>query len=135
LTAPETFTVTGGSGIYAGASGSGTVTTASFGPPSFTGNDTWSGTLVVPGHEFDLTAPHIDGAISRVVRAPRRATGVRVSFAVTAADDRDGAVPVVCLPRSGSRFRIGRTTVTCTATDQSANAAKASFSINVRSRP
>jgi hypothetical protein len=44
------FTVTGGSGNFAGASGSGTVRhTAALGAARTTGTDTYSGTLAVPG--------------------------------------------------------------------------------------
>jgi hypothetical protein len=134
LTATEQFTVTGGSGVYAGASGGGTVTTASFGPPSFSGTDTWSGTLVVPSVEFDVAAPKLVGATSRTVIAPRRAKSVRVTFSVTATDDVDGKVPVACLPHSGSRFPIGRTVVRCSATDTSGNTATATFAITVKAR-
>jgi HYR domain len=134
LTATEQFTVTGGSGMYAGASGGGTVTTTSFEPPAFAGRDTWSGTLVVAGLEFDLAAPKLVGAISRKVSAPRRARSVRVTFKVTATDDVDGHVPVACRPRSGSRFPIGRRVVHCSATDTSGNTARANFAITVKAR-
>jgi HYR domain-containing protein len=55
-----------------------------------------------------------------------------VTFHVTAQDERDGALPVTCVPRSGSRFPIGRTVVKCGATDSSANTAGASFRITVK---
>jgi len=131
---PQTFTVTGGSGVFAGASGSGTVTRVA-GPPGVNvpGIDTWTGTVVVPGEiNLDLTAPTISGATSKVVRAPRSAKSVRVRFRVTAADDVDGSVPVLCRPSSGSRFRIGRTPVTCSATDAAANTATARFTVTVK---
>src|SRR5262245_19358488 len=38
----EKFTVTGGSGTYAGASGAGTITHVSNGPPNWSGRDTWT---------------------------------------------------------------------------------------------
>jgi hypothetical protein len=132
LTASEPFTITGGSGVYAGASGGGTVTTVSFGPPAFTGVDTWTGTLVVPGLQFDLTAPTINGALDKTVRVPRRAKRVRVVYTVTAQDDVDGAVPVTCRPTSGSRLKIGRTRVGCAATDTSGNESTATFVVTVK---
>ena len=50
LTATQSFTVTGGSGIYTGVSGSGRVErTANFTAGGAAGRDTWIGTLVVPG--------------------------------------------------------------------------------------
>jgi hypothetical protein len=134
-TQKQAFTVTGGTGIYTGASGSGTLE-PHLGQPRDDGSrhglETWQGTLTVPGLEFDVIAPKFVGATSRRVVAPRRAKKVRVRFVVTATDDVHGPVPVTCRPRSGARFRIGRTRVRCSATDTSANAATASFRITVR---
>lgn len=132
----QAFTVTGGTGIYAGASGSGklqrrVVATVGSGDIE-SGIETWEGTLLVPGLEFDVVKPTIAGAKSRTVFAPRHAKKVRVKFVVTATDAVDGRVPVRCSPRSGTRFGIGRTPVHCSATDTSANAATASFKITVR---
>jgi len=134
-TQTQTFTITGGTGIYAGASGRGTLTRALGGPVSDGsrhGNETWQGTLTVPGLEFDLSPPKFAGATSRKVVATRHAKRVRVRFVVTATDDVDGPVPVRCKPRSGTRFHIGRTRVHCSATDTSANLATAGFRITVR---
>lgn len=134
LLATESFTVTGGSGIYAGASGSGTINHRSEGPPAWQGRDTWAGTLVVPGLEFDLTPPAFTGAVAKVVRAPRGVKRVRVRYSVTATDNVDGAVSATCQPRSGLRFRIGRTTVRCSATDASANIGSTRFIVTVKRR-
>jgi hypothetical protein len=134
-TQTQSFTVTGGSGIYAGASGSGTLERGlgqSRDDGSRSGVETWQGTLNVPGLEFDVVAPTFIGAKSRTVVAPRRAKRVRVRYVVTATDAVDGPVPATCRPRSGTRFHIGRTRVNCSATDTSANAATASFRITVR---
>jgi HYR domain len=130
---PLAFTVTGGTGVYVGASGSG-IATRTATPPSgrVTGSDTWTGTLVVPGLEFDLTAPTISGARAKVVRAPRNAKQVRVRYRVTATDNVDGSVVVACQPRSGSRFKVGRTIVRCFADDRSGNTATARFTVTVR---
>ena len=128
----ETFTVTGGSGKFAGASGAGTVDHFSNGP-GLPGRDTWRGTLVVPGFEFDLTPPTITGAADTHVRAPRKAQQIRVRYHVSASDDVDGAVPVTCKPKSGSFFRVGRRTIVrCSAKDTSANTQTARFAITVR---
>ena len=75
--------------------------------------------MLVPGLEFDVVAPVMRGAVSKTVRARRGAKLVRVRYAVTARDDVDGVVPVSCRPRSGRRFRIGRTIVRCSAMDSS----------------
>jgi hypothetical protein len=48
--ASQAFTVTGGTGIFVGASGSGTVTRVSGNPGArVTGTDTWTRTVSVPG--------------------------------------------------------------------------------------
>jgi hypothetical protein len=132
----QSFTVSGGSGAYAGASGTGTVThiaSRDINGHAY-GTDTWTGTLQVPGLEFDVTAPSIAGATSKVIRAPRRAKRVRVTFKVTASDDVDGVVPVSCRPKSGSRFKMGRTDVHCSATDASGNRETAKFTVLVKRR-
>lgn len=136
LIAKETFTITSGSGAYAGASGGGTVETHFNAPGTntFRGADIWAGTLIVPGYPFDLTPPTIKGAKNRTVRVPHRAKRARIKYSVTAEDDVDSNVPVACRPRSGSRFRVGRTRVTCSATDTSANTSKATFTVTVRRR-
>jgi hypothetical protein len=130
----ETFTVTGGSGRFAGASGAGTIEHLSNGP-GLPGRDTWRGTIVVPGIEFDLTPPTITGAADRRVGSPRNIRRIRVRYRVSARDDVDGAVPLVCRPRSGSLFPVGRRTVVrCAATHKSANTQTAQFAITVRPR-
>jgi HYR domain len=126
---PQNFTITGGTGSYQGASGSGTVERSVGGG---VGTETWTGTLVAPGVEFDVTPPTLGGATSKTVRAPKGAKSVRVTYRVTANDNADSQVPVTCTPRSGSRVVVGRTIVKCSATDSSANTADASFRITVR---
>lgn len=128
---PQDFTITGGTGTYNGASGSGTLEReVSLGR----GTESWIGTLVVPGLEFDVMPPTLSGAASKTVRAPKGAKHVRVTYTVTARDAVDGQVPVTCAPRSGSRFPIGRTVVSCSATDSSANTATSRFNVTVRAR-
>lgn len=128
---PQDFTITGGTGTYEGATGSGTVKRVVGGG---SGTETWNGTLVVTGLEFDVTAPTLSGAVRKTVRAPRGAKRVRVTYAVSARDGVDGGVPVSCSPRSGSRFSIGSTVVTCSATDTSGNTRTAKFTITVKPR-
>ena len=86
----------------------------------------------MPGFEFDTTPPTLTGAMNKTVRARKRAKIARVTFRVTAQDDRDGARPVSCVPRSASRFRIGKTRVQCSAVDTSGNSATARFTVTVR---
>ena len=127
---PQELTFTGGTGRFAGASGSGKLEARAI--SGGTGTETLTGTLVVPGLEFDLAPPTLSGAPAKTVRAPKGAKSARVTYKVAATDDVDGAVPVSCKPRSGNRFKVGRTTVRCEATDSSGNTAKAAFVVTVR---
>jgi hypothetical protein len=47
--------------------------------------------------------------------------GVDVDYAATAADAGGGSLDPTCTPESGSRFPVGQTLVTCTATDGAGN--------------
>jgi hypothetical protein len=134
--AKQPFTITGATGRFVGASGSGVVehNTQSTGGGGSSGTDTWVGTLAIPDIAFDLTPPVIAGAIAKSVRAPRGKTKVRVAYRVNALDDVDGAVRVTCVPRSRSWFKVGRKTVKCSTTDTSANAARAKFTVTVKRR-
>ena len=101
------------------------------GPQAGNRNITWTGTLNVAGFAFDTTPPVIAGATSKVVKT-KLAAGVRLRYSVTATDATDGAVATACWPKSGSRFPVGRTTVTCKPTDSSGNPATARFVITVK---
>jgi HYR domain len=122
--------VTGGTGLYTGATGSGTQNVR----PEDDGDEVnthYVGTVSVPGLEFDMARPVLSGVPKALtVRSPRPAV-VRYR-APTALDAIDGAVDVTCVPRSGARFRLGRTVVRCAATDSSANEATAAFVVSVR---
>ncbi|MDX2678039.1 HYR domain-containing protein [Streptomyces sp. NY05-11A] len=67
----------------------------------------------------DVTAPTVT-VDDRTVEATGPG-GAVVDYPATARDNVDGDVPVSCEPPSGTRFPIGRTTVTCTATDKAGN--------------
>lgn len=127
-------TITGGTGTYAGASGSVQITSAVFErePGVGVATDTYSGTLNVAGLEFDVTAPVLSGAYSKTVRAPKGAKRMKVRYVVTAKDAVDGSVAAICKPRSGGFFKLGRTAVTCKALDSSANTATARFIVTVK---
>jgi hypothetical protein len=130
---PAEVTVVGGSGRYAGASGSGTINyrNSESAPGSGTSVVTWTGTLNVNGLTFDTTPPQITGAKAKVAKT-RSARGMRVRYSVSATDATDGPVTAACLPKSGSLFRIGRTKIGCTAIDGSGNTATAGFAITVK---
>jgi Abnormal spindle-like microcephaly-assoc'd, ASPM-SPD-2-Hydin/HYR domain len=57
-----------------------------------------------------------------------------VSFRIRAKDNRDGKVGVLCSPRSGSFFALGRTRVTCRAHDRAGNKAVKRFIVRVKHR-
>jgi hypothetical protein len=81
----------------------------------------------------------VQDTVGPVITAPGNVTaeatsgaGATVSFDVTATDAADGAVQVICTPRSGSTFPLGTTTVNCTASDQANHSAPAaSFNVTV----
>ena len=95
-TQAQVFTIIGGTGVYAGASGAGTVS-RSLGQTASgaVGVETWIGTLDVPGLEFDVTPPTISGNSPRTIVAPKKARRVRVLYRVDARDDVDARACVV----------------------------------------
>ncbi len=60
------------------------------------------------------------------------ASGTAVTYAASATDGVDGALPVTCTRPSGATFPLGASTVTCTATDAAGNSGSASFTVTVR---
>jgi hypothetical protein len=90
---------------------------------------TWGVAIVEPIP--DTTAPVIDPHVD-VVSEATGPSGATVTYvAPSANDDRDGAVPVSCVPASGSVFPLGTTTVECSAEDAAGNPATSSFSVDV----
>ena len=80
----------------------------------------------------DLTPPVIAGTPDDFTVPASGPGGAVASYPTpTATDLVDGAVPVTCTPASGSAFQVGTTTVTCSATDLSANTATTTFQITV----
>ena len=79
----------------------------------------------------DTTAPRLTLPADFVVPAQSGA-GAIVTFAATAVDVVDGAVPVACTPSAGSAFPIGTTSVaSCQATDRAGNVASGGFTVTV----
>ncbi len=78
----------------------------------------------------DTTAPDLTLPVDRSAEATGP-NGAQVDLsAATATDVVDGDVDVTCTPGSGT-FALGQTTITCTATDASANRATGSYSVEV----
>jgi hypothetical protein len=130
----------GGSGVKSMREGSGTpvagasiaVSVSAEGQKtlSFTATDV-SGNTSAPVNQIvkiDKTAPvlHVPGGIEA-----GGATGAVVKYPVSATDNLDPSPSVLCDRVSGSRFPLGVTTVTCTATDAAGNSAKQSFTVTV----
>lgn len=90
-----------------------------------------TGTMSLTYTVVDTTAPSIP-PLSDVTAAAVDAAGAAVSYDLPVATDTvDGGVPLQCAPGSGSRFPLGSTAVTCTATDQEGNADSATFAVTV----
>ncbi|MFE4828576.1 VWA domain-containing protein [Streptomyces sp. NPDC056672] len=81
----------------------------------------------------DVEAPVVT-VDDRTVRT-RNPDGARVSFTVTAEDAHDGPLPARCAPASGSLFPVGRTTVTCSATDSNGNTGTDTAAVEVLEEP
>ena len=89
------------------------------------------GDIVVRDVVPDSTAPVLTVPSDITVKAQSLA-GARVTYTASATDNVDPAPDVDCTPSSGTAFPIGKTTVTCTASDDTGNKATASFNIFVR---
>ncbi|HET9437602.1 MAG TPA: sigma-70 family RNA polymerase sigma factor, partial [Gaiellaceae bacterium] len=77
----------------------------------------------------DTTAPTLRLPDDLRVEATGRRT--RVTFSTSAQERPGEALPVRCIPASGSRFQLGVTTVRCTARDAQGNVARGSFRVRV----
>jgi hypothetical protein len=78
----------------------------------------------------DTTAPSLSLPAGASAEATS-AAGAAVTYAASATDAADATVPVVCDHASGGTFPLGATLVTCTATDDSGNAAGGTFTVHV----
>jgi subtilisin-like proprotein convertase family protein len=78
----------------------------------------------------DTTAPALTVPADPTVEASGP-NGAVVTYSATASDVVDGTLTPSCAPSSGSTFRIGTTSLTCTATDDAGNTGTASFQVVV----
>jgi HYR domain len=80
----------------------------------------------------DTTPPSFSNVPGHIRREADGPAGSVVTYtSPTAVDSLDGPVPVSCAPASGATFRLGTTTVTCTATDAHGNTATARFDVTI----
>ncbi|HET6956270.1 MAG TPA: HYR domain-containing protein, partial [Vicinamibacterales bacterium] len=83
---------------------------------------------VTPDTTPPVFAPHAD-----VMAEATGSTGATVTYVSPVATDAvDGVVAVTCAPASGSLFALGSTTITCSASDKSGNAATSAFAVVVK---
>ncbi|HEY8772990.1 MAG TPA: HYR domain-containing protein [Gaiellaceae bacterium] len=79
----------------------------------------------------DVTAPLLSLPGARAVEATGPA-GAIVTWSASASDPDDTAGPVSCVPSSGSRFRLGLTSVVCSSTDTHGNTGSGQFTVTVQ---
>jgi hypothetical protein len=58
-------------------------------------------------------------------------TGAPATFTVSAKDPKDGVRPAYCLPRAGSTFPVGKTTVSCWASNSRGKLGRATLTVTV----
>ena len=66
---------------------------------------------------FDTAQPPVVTTSGNVTVAAAGADGAVASFTATAQDKVDGKIATACSPASGSKFPVGKTTVSCWATN------------------
>lgn len=88
----------------------------------------------VLGINIDKTAPTVTVPANMSVNATSL-SGAVVTFTPSSSDSGSGASTPSCTSASGTRFPIGTTTVTCTATDAAGNTGSASFAVTVINQP
>ena len=79
----------------------------------------------------DTTAPVVTVPADMTAEATGP-TGAMVTFSASATDLVDGIITPSCSPASSSTFKLGETTVTCSATDGAGNKGSASFNVTVQ---
>jgi hypothetical protein len=79
----------------------------------------------------DTTPPVLSGVPADKTVSTSGTSAVVTWTDPTATDDTDPNPQVACDPSSGSSFGLGTTSVTCSATDASGNAAQAAFDVTV----
>jgi hypothetical protein len=81
--------------------------------------------------DVETAAPPVVTTSGDVTVAAVSEAGAPATFTVTAKDAKDGVRPGYCLPRSGSTFAIGKTVVSCWATNSRGKIGRATLSVTV----
>jgi hypothetical protein len=84
----------------------------------------------LPPPPSDTIAPVISGP-GNITTEATGPSGAVVTFTATAVDDKDGSVPVLAVPASGSTFALGTMIVDLGAADAAGNQAFATFNVTV----
>jgi hypothetical protein len=81
--------------------------------------------------DAETTPPPVVTTSGDVSVAAVAETGAPANFTVTAKDAKDGTRAGYCLPRSGSTFPIGKTVVSCWATNSRGKVGRATLTVTV----
>jgi hypothetical protein len=81
--------------------------------------------------EVESTPPPVVTTSGDVTVAAVAETGAPATFTVTAKDAKDRLRPAYCLPRAGSTFPIGKTVVSCWASDTRGKIGRATLTVTV----
>ena len=81
---------------------------------------------------LDVTPPDISCTTDKQAYTTANMSSASVTWAAPNATDNVGVASLACTPQIGaSLFPVGLTTVNCTATDLTGNAASCSFNVTV----
>lgn len=81
--------------------------------------------------DAETTPPPVVTTSGDVTVAAVSEAGAPATFTVSAQDSKDGVRNAYCLPRSGSTFPIGKTTVSCWASNTRGKLGRATLSVTV----
>jgi hypothetical protein len=99
------------------------------------GGATCPGPTPIAGCGVDTTPPIMPTppTVIAYVASSCSGSGVKVTYTKPVATDAvDGIRPVTCTPSSGSTFKVGKTSVVCTASDKKGNTASVTFTVWVQ---
>ena len=90
--------------------------------------------VIITYREVDSEPPKIT-VPEPITRSTKNPAGLVIQYQASAHDDVDGNIAPDCNPPSGSKFKIGETTVTCTANDTAGKQSTRRFSVTVEREP
>lgn len=81
--------------------------------------------------DAETAAPPVVTTSGDLTLAAVSETGAPATFTVTARDEKDGVRAAYCLPRSGSTFALGKTVVSCWASNTRGKLGRATMTVTV----